>query len=167
MAALDLHLPALTTEDFNRAWTRFELIATVKDWNAAKWLFIVLHSWGKVNWLLYWVWWRYESQPHCTKASTTGKGWTNKRYTGGIQELQLTRPAVKREDRQVRKWVEMLIYASLSGWKCGLNCTAAEVFDWVATTNCTSNAIEKETRKPVCGSEGGGHCWICFTVWSD
>ena len=29
-------LPEITVEDFMRAWTRFELVATAKEWNEAK-----------------------------------------------------------------------------------------------------------------------------------
>ena len=41
MAQVELQLLELTTDDFQRAWTRFELIATAKEWNAAKQLTIV------------------------------------------------------------------------------------------------------------------------------
>jgi len=34
MATLDLPLPEITVEDFNRAWTRFELVAKAKEWSA-------------------------------------------------------------------------------------------------------------------------------------
>lgn len=34
--SLELPLPEITTEDFARAWTRFELVATAKKWDAAK-----------------------------------------------------------------------------------------------------------------------------------
>jgi len=33
---LDLPLPEITKEDFLRAWTRFELVATAKEWSSAK-----------------------------------------------------------------------------------------------------------------------------------
>ena len=33
---LDLPLPEITVEDFQRAWTRFELVANAKDWNENK-----------------------------------------------------------------------------------------------------------------------------------
>ena len=36
MAQMDLPLPEITKEDFLRAWTRFELVAAAKEWNAAK-----------------------------------------------------------------------------------------------------------------------------------
>ena len=36
MAQMDLLLPEITKEDFLRAWTRFELVATAKEWNAGK-----------------------------------------------------------------------------------------------------------------------------------
>ena len=36
MAQLDLPLPEVTVEDFSRAWKRFELVATAKEWNAEK-----------------------------------------------------------------------------------------------------------------------------------
>ena len=39
--AMDLQLPELTTDDFHRAWTRFELVAAAKEWNEAKRLTIV------------------------------------------------------------------------------------------------------------------------------
>lgn len=41
MAHIELQLPELTTDDFQRAWTRFELVATAKEWNEAKRLTIV------------------------------------------------------------------------------------------------------------------------------
>ena len=41
MMQVELQLPELTTDDFQRAWTRFELIAAAKEWNAAKQLTIV------------------------------------------------------------------------------------------------------------------------------
>ena len=31
---LDLPLPEITTEEFHQAWTRFELVADAKEWNA-------------------------------------------------------------------------------------------------------------------------------------
>ena len=34
MTTLDLPLPEITVEDFNHAWTRFELVAKAKEWNA-------------------------------------------------------------------------------------------------------------------------------------
>ena len=34
-ATLDLALPEITVEDFGRAWTRFELVAKAKEWDAA------------------------------------------------------------------------------------------------------------------------------------
>ena len=45
---LGFQLPELTVEDFQRAWTCFELIATAKEWNNEKWLAIVstlLYTW--------------------------------------------------------------------------------------------------------------------------
>ena len=36
MAQMDLPLPEITKEDFLRVWTRFELVAAAKEWNAAK-----------------------------------------------------------------------------------------------------------------------------------
>ena len=33
MTTLDLPLPEITAEDFNHAWTRFELVANAKEWN--------------------------------------------------------------------------------------------------------------------------------------
>jgi len=33
---LDLPLPEITIEDFHRLWTRFELVASAKEWDAAK-----------------------------------------------------------------------------------------------------------------------------------
>jgi len=36
MAQLELPLPELTVSDFERSWTRFELVATAKEWNDAK-----------------------------------------------------------------------------------------------------------------------------------
>ena len=34
--SLELPLPEITTSNFIRAWSQFELVATVKEWNAAK-----------------------------------------------------------------------------------------------------------------------------------
>ena len=36
MAQFELPLPGVTAEDFLRAWKRFELVATVKEWNPEK-----------------------------------------------------------------------------------------------------------------------------------
>jgi len=36
MAEMDLPLPEITKEDFLHVWTRFELVATAKEWNTAK-----------------------------------------------------------------------------------------------------------------------------------
>ena len=36
MPQMDLPLPEITKEDFLHAWTRFELVTTAKEWNAAK-----------------------------------------------------------------------------------------------------------------------------------
>ena len=36
MAQLELPLPEVTVEDFSRAWKRFELVATAKEWNSEK-----------------------------------------------------------------------------------------------------------------------------------
>ena len=36
MAQLDLLLPEITVTDFQRSWTRFELVASAKEWNKAK-----------------------------------------------------------------------------------------------------------------------------------
>ena len=33
---LDLPLPEVTIEEFSRAWTQFELVASAKEWDAAK-----------------------------------------------------------------------------------------------------------------------------------
>lgn len=38
---LDLPLPEITTEEFSRAWTRFELVYAAKEWNTAKQLSIL------------------------------------------------------------------------------------------------------------------------------
>ena len=38
---LDLPLPEITTEEFSRAWTRFELVSAAKEWNTAKQLSIL------------------------------------------------------------------------------------------------------------------------------
>ena len=40
-AQLDLPLPEITEENFSRAWTRFELVASAKDWDATKQAVIV------------------------------------------------------------------------------------------------------------------------------
>lgn len=39
--ALNIPLPQITFEDFSRAWSRFELVATAKTWDAAKQLTVV------------------------------------------------------------------------------------------------------------------------------
>ena len=39
---LDIPLPEVTAESFKRAWTRFELVAKAKEWEAAKQLQTVL-----------------------------------------------------------------------------------------------------------------------------
>jgi len=39
--SLDLPLPEITTENFTRAWTRFELVAKAKEWNTEKQLTIL------------------------------------------------------------------------------------------------------------------------------
>ena len=36
MAQLDLPLPEITMSDFERSWTRFELVASAKEWNDTK-----------------------------------------------------------------------------------------------------------------------------------
>ena len=36
MAAFDVPLPEITVEEFLRAWTRFELVSTAKEWNSEK-----------------------------------------------------------------------------------------------------------------------------------
>ena len=36
MAQLELPLLELVAEDFKRGWTRFEFVATAKEWNEAK-----------------------------------------------------------------------------------------------------------------------------------
>ena len=41
MAQMELQLPELTVEDFQRAWTRFELVSAAKEWNAEKQLTIL------------------------------------------------------------------------------------------------------------------------------
>ena len=41
MAQMELQLPELTAENFQRAWTQFELVAVAKEWNKAKQLAIV------------------------------------------------------------------------------------------------------------------------------
>ena len=33
---MDLPLPEISTEEFHQAWTRFELVANAKEWNADK-----------------------------------------------------------------------------------------------------------------------------------
>ena len=38
---LELPLPEITTEDFERSWIRFNLVATAKKWDEAKQLSIV------------------------------------------------------------------------------------------------------------------------------
>ena len=38
---LDIPLPELTTDDFKRGWTRFELVAKAKEWDAAKQLTVL------------------------------------------------------------------------------------------------------------------------------
>ena len=39
---LDLPLPEIAKEDFFRAWTRFELVATAKEWNPEKKAIVLL-----------------------------------------------------------------------------------------------------------------------------
>ena len=36
MATFNVPLLKLTVDNFSRAWTRFELVSTAKEWNAAK-----------------------------------------------------------------------------------------------------------------------------------
>ena len=38
---LDIPLPEITAENFKRAWTRFELVAKVKEWEGAKQLTVL------------------------------------------------------------------------------------------------------------------------------
>ena len=35
-AQLDIPLPEITVDNFHRAWTRFQLVASAKEWNANK-----------------------------------------------------------------------------------------------------------------------------------
>ena len=42
MAKLELPFPELLAEDLKRGWTRFEFVATAKEWNEAKQLTVVL-----------------------------------------------------------------------------------------------------------------------------
>ena len=39
--SMDIPLPELTVENFKRAWTRYELVAKAKEWNAAKQLIVL------------------------------------------------------------------------------------------------------------------------------
>ena len=41
MARLELPLPELVIEDFQRGWTRFEFVAATKEWDAAKQLTVI------------------------------------------------------------------------------------------------------------------------------
>ena len=41
MAQFDLLLPEITTKEFSRAWTRFELVSTAKEWNTEKQVMIL------------------------------------------------------------------------------------------------------------------------------
>ena len=41
MAQMELPLPELVVKDFTRGWTRFEFVATAKEWNAAKQLTVI------------------------------------------------------------------------------------------------------------------------------
>jgi len=41
MAQLELPLPELLVEDLKRGWTRFEFVATPKEWNEAKQLTVI------------------------------------------------------------------------------------------------------------------------------
>ena len=41
MAQMELPLPELIVEDFQRGWTRFEFVATAKEWNANKQLAVI------------------------------------------------------------------------------------------------------------------------------
>lgn len=41
MAQLELPLPELVAEDFTRSWTRFELVASAKEWSTAKQLAVI------------------------------------------------------------------------------------------------------------------------------
>ena len=41
MASQDIPLPEISVEEFHQAWTRFELAAVAKEWNAAKQLSVV------------------------------------------------------------------------------------------------------------------------------
>ena len=40
-AQFDLPLPEITTEEFSRAWTRFKLVSTAKEWNTEKQVMIL------------------------------------------------------------------------------------------------------------------------------
>ena len=41
VAQMELQLPELTVDNFQRVWTRFELVMVAKEWNKAKQLIIV------------------------------------------------------------------------------------------------------------------------------
>ena len=41
MSSQDIPLPEISVEEFHQAWTRFELAAVAKEWNAAKQLSVV------------------------------------------------------------------------------------------------------------------------------
>ena len=41
MAQMELPLPELIVEDFQRGWTRFEFVAAAKEWNANKQLAVI------------------------------------------------------------------------------------------------------------------------------
>ena len=48
--SLDVPLPEITTEEFERSWTRFKLVAAAKKWDAAKQLAIVPHCYAENSW---------------------------------------------------------------------------------------------------------------------
>ena len=41
MAQMELPLPELIVEDFQRGWTRFEFVAAAKEWNTNKQLAVI------------------------------------------------------------------------------------------------------------------------------
>ena len=45
---LDLPLPEITVDNFQRAWTRFELVATAKEWDDNKKVILPTLLWGKL-----------------------------------------------------------------------------------------------------------------------
>ena len=130
---LEIPLPEITMEDFERAWTRLDLVAAAEKWDNAKQLAIIpalLH--GGVSRLLCGAEWGGLHRHADAKEDVVCKGWAGQGSLVLGKVLQYEEAGPGRESCRFCLWPQEAVQPGLPQWEYPVTCVVVMLPHWLA-----------------------------------